>query len=106
MKWLTDLDKAVQTAIDSFPARPENAGHNTAQINKNCMHCGISIHASARATTPDNMGVYPPMVCDKCAREEIEAIANDEAYADHHNRMHYLREIGVTVLEDHNNGRK
>jgi hypothetical protein len=106
MKWLTDLDKAVQTAIDGFPARPENAGHNTAQINKNCMHCGISIHPSARATTPDSNGVYPAMVCDKCAREEIEAIANDEAYADHYNRMHYLREIGVTVLEDHKNGRK
>tara|TARA_Y100001951_G_scaffold94829_1_gene91683 strand:+ start:521 stop:661 length:141 start_codon:yes stop_codon:yes gene_type:complete len=46
------------------------------------------------------------MVCDKCAREEIEAIANDEAYADHHNRMQYLREIGVTVLEDRKNDRK
>ena len=106
MKWRSDLDSAVQRAIDSFPARPANAGHNTAQINKNCMHCGVSLRPSARSTTPDSNGVYPPMVCDKCAREEIEAIANDEAYADHHNRMQYLREIGVTVLEDRKNDRK
>ena len=101
MKWINDLDMRLRRTINSLPARPANAGHNIAQINKNCMYCGISLRPSAYSTTPDSNGVYPAVVCDKCAREEIEAIANDEAYADHHNRMHYLREIGVTVLEDH-----
>ena len=103
---ISDLNRQIDQYLASLPQPNDKAFHNPAQINKNCMHCGISIHPSARATTPDSNGVYPPMVCDKCAREEIEAIANDEAYADHHNRMHYLREIGVTVLEDHKHGRK
>lgn len=103
---ISDLNRQIDEYLASLPRPNDKAFHNPAQINTNCMYCGVDVPVSAYSETPDCEGVYPPVVCDRCAAEEIEAIENDEAYAQHHNKMQDLRERGVVILEDHRHDRK
>ena len=63
-----------------------------------CGYCGEGVF------NPNDENVSDPgfgVLCDDCYEEEMESLKLDEAYADHRNRMHDLRNHGVVVLDDH-----
>ena len=63
-----------------------------------CGYCGECVF------NPNDENVSDPgfgVLCDDCYEEEVENLNLDEAYADHMNRMHALRNHGVVVLDDH-----
>jgi len=81
-----------------------------------CGYCGEGVF------NPNDENVSDPgfgVLCDDCYEEEMENLKYeeemenlkyeeemenlklDEAYADHMNRMHDLRNHGVVVLDDH-----
>tara|TARA_R100000963_G_C4575621_1_gene58709 strand:+ start:288 stop:524 length:237 start_codon:yes stop_codon:yes gene_type:complete len=63
-----------------------------------CGYCGEGVF------NPNDENVSDPgfgVLCDDCYEEEVENLNLDEAYADHMNRMHDLRNHGVVVLDDH-----